>query len=268
METSPSQSQNNTHTPTGSLAVVGIGPGSLDMLTIAAEKAIKNADIVIGNDFYINQIPHLFTKQEVIKSQMGKEVNRAEQAIALAQDKHVVMVSGGDPGVYGMAGLILEMAERIAPNLKIVIIPGVTAASAGAALLGAPLTNDFAVISLSDLLTPRDVIIKRIRALCTVGIPIVLYNPKSRTRTSLFEDVVDIAREHLAGETPVGIVKDAYRPDETIIVTTLADVMDVFDSIDMHTVVFIGGEETRMLRRYADARGMFTPRGYHRKYVY
>lgn len=268
MEMSLLQSQNNTHTLTGSLAVVGIGPGSSDMLTIAAESAIKNADIVIGNDFYINQISHLFTHQKVIKSQMGKEVNRAEQAITLAHDKHVVMVSGGDPGVYGMAGLILEMAERIAPDLKIDIIPGVTAASAGAALLGAPLTNDFAVISLSDLLTPRDVIEKRIRALCTVGIPIVLYNPKSRTRTSLFEDVIDIACEHLAGETPVGIVKDAYRPDQTIIVTTLTDVMDVFDSIDMHTVVFIGGEETRMLRRYADVRGMFTPRGYHRKYIY
>jgi len=155
---SPSLSQNNPNTPTGSLAVVGIGPGSPDMLTIAAEKAIKNADIVIGNDFYINQIPHLLTKQKVIKSQMGKEIDRAKQAITLAHTSHVVMVSGGDPGVYGMAGLILEMAERIAPDLKIDIIPGVTAASAGAALLGAPLTNDFAVISLSDLLTPRDVI--------------------------------------------------------------------------------------------------------------
>ncbi|HQC00600.1 MAG TPA: precorrin-3B C(17)-methyltransferase, partial [Methanospirillum sp.] len=173
-----------------------------------------------------------------------------------------------DPGVYGMAGLVLEMAERIAPDLKIEIIPGVTAASAGAALLGAPLTNDFAVISLSDLLTPREVIEKRIRALCTVGIPIVLYNPKSRTRTSLLEDVIDIAKEQLPGETPVGVVKDAYRPDSKVIVTTLKDVMDVFDIIDMHTVVFIGGEETRMLRRHEDARGMFTPRGYHRKYVY
>lgn len=268
MEMSRSQSQNNISPPAGSLAVVGIGPGSPEMLTIAAESAIKNADIVIGNDFYINQIPHLFSGQEIIKSQMGKEVNRAEQAITLAGDKHVVMVSGGDPGVYGMAGLVLEMAERIAPDLKIEIIPGVTAASAGAALLGAPLTNDFAVISLSDLLTPREVIEKRIRALCTVGIPIVLYNPKSRTRTSLLEDVIDIAKEQLPGETPVGVVKDAYRPDSKIIVTTLKDVMDVFDIIDMHTVVFIGGEETRMLRRHEDARGMFTPRGYHRKYVY
>lgn len=264
---SPSQSQNNA-APAGSLTVVGIGPGSPDMMTLAAVSAIKSADIIIGNDFYIDQIPHLITRQEVIRSSMGREVDRARQAIRHAQDRHVVMVSGGDPGVYGMAGLILEMAEEIAPNLKIEIIPGVTAASAGAARLGAPLTNDFAVISLSDLLTPRDIIEKRIRALCTVGIPIVLYNPKSRTRTSLFEDVIGIAREHLPGETPVGIVKDAYRPDEMILITTLQDVMDVFDRIDMHTVVFIGGEETRMLRRDTDARGIFTPRGYRRKYVY
>lgn len=248
--------------------MVGIGPGSPEMLTIAAEKAIKTADIVIGNDFYIDQILHLIQDQEVVKSRMGREVDRAEQAIRLAADKHVVMVSGGDPGVYGMAGLILEMAERTAPDCIVEVIPGVTAASAGAARLGAPLTNDFAVISLSDLLTPRDVIIRRISALCTVGIPMVLYNPKSRTRTSLLEDVIAIAREHLPDTTPVGIVKDAYRPDETVMVTTLGEVMDLFDLIDMHTVVFIGGEESRMLRRYNNAKGMFTPRGYHRKYEY
>lgn len=265
---SPSQSHNKSGPPTGSLTVVGIGPGSPDMMTLAAESAIRSADIVIGNDFYIDQIPHLLKEKKVIKSKMGKEVNRAEQAITLAHDSHVIMISGGDPGVYGMAGLILEMAERTAPDLIVEVIPGVTAANAGAARLGAPLTNDFAVISLSDLLTPREIIEKRIRALCTVGIPLVLYNPRSRTRTSLFEDVIAIAREHLPEETPIGIVKDAYRPDETVLVTTLRDVMDIEDSIDMHTVVIIGGEETRMLRRYNNARGMFTPRGYHRKYVY
>lgn len=264
METSPSPLQNKT----SSLTVVGIGPGSPEMLTRAAEKAITHADIVIGNDFYIDQIPHLIKDQVVMKSRMGKEVDRARQAIHLAQKKNVVMISGGDPGVYGMAGLILEMAEQTAPDLAVTIVPGVTAASAGAALLGAPLTNDFAVISLSDLLTPRDIIEKRIRALCITGIPMVLYNPKSRTRTSLFEQAIAIAREHLPDDTPVGIVKDAYRSDETTIVTTLRDVMDVEDHIDMHTVVFIGGEETRMLRRANNAKGMFTPRGYHRKYVY
>ncbi|NLV26124.1 MAG: precorrin-3B C(17)-methyltransferase [Methanomicrobiales archaeon] len=261
---SPSPSQNKP----GSLTVVGIGPGSPEMLTRAAELAISQADIVIGNDFYIDQIPDLLKEQEVIKSRMGKEVDRAKQAISLAQEKHVVMISGGDPGVYGMAGLILEMAEQTSPDLTVEVIPGVTAASAGAALLGAPLTNDFAVISLSDLLTPREIIEKRIRAICTAGIPMVLYNPKSRTRTSLFEDAIAIARKHLSDDTPVGIVKDAYRPDQTIIVTTLREVMDVEDSVDMHTVVFIGGEETRMLRRHNNARGMFTPRGYHRKYEY
>ena len=267
MEMSRSQSQNNTGPSAGSLAVVGIGPGSPEMLTIAAESAIKNADIVIGNDFYINQIPHLFSGQEIIKVRWvrGKSRRTGNHTCRRQACGNGIWRRSGK---YGMAGLVLEMAERIAPDLKIEIIPGVTAASAGAALLGAPLTNDFAVISLSDLLTPREVIEKRIRAVCMVGIPIVLYNPKSRTRTSLLEDVIDIAKEHLPGETPVGVVKDAYRPDSKVIVTTLQDVMDVFDIIDMHTVVFIGGEETRMLRRHEDARGMFTPRGYHRKYVY
>lgn len=264
MEMSPLQSQDNDTC----LFVVGIGPGSPDMLTKRAEAVLSDADVIIGNDFYIDQIAHLFKNQEIIRSRMGKEVERAEMAINLARERRVVMISGGDPGVYGMAGLILEMAERIAPDVRVEVIPGITAASAGAAKLGAPLTNDFAVISLSDLLTPREVIEKRITALCAVGIPLVLYNPKSRTRTSLFEDVIKIASGSLPKDTPIGIVKDAYRNDETIIVTTLEDVMDFEDTIDMHTVVFIGGEETRMLRRYNDTRGMFTPRGYHRKYVY
>jgi len=270
MEMSPSQSLNNqtrTH-PTGSLTVVGIGPGNPDMLTIAAEHAIKNADVIIGNDFYITQIAHLCTHQEIITSHMGREVDRAKTAISRAQDKKVVMVSGGDPGVYVMAPLILEIAAQLAPDLPIEIIPGITAANAGAALLGAPLSNDFAVISLSDLLTPREIIVKRFRALCTAGIPLVLYNPKSRTRTSLFENVIEIAREYLPPDTPVGIVTNAYRDDERIIVTTLRDIMDVFDCIDMHTVVFIGGEETRMLDRYHYGTRMLTPRGYHRKYIY
>lgn len=252
----------------GSLYVVGIGPGSPDMLTRAAEAIITGAEVVIGNDFYIDQINHLLKTQSVIRSRMGKEVERTREAIALAETKHVVMISGGDPGIYGMAGLILEMAEKTAPDLHVEVIPGITAASAGAAKLGAPLSNDFAVISLSDLLTPKEIITARIKALCEVGIPLVLYNPKSRTRSGMFEDAIAIAKEHLSPDTPVGIVRDGFRPDEKIIVTTLRCVMDLEDAIDMHTVVFIGGNETKMVRRANNERGIFTPRGYHRKYVY
>ncbi|MDD1724461.1 MAG: precorrin-3B C(17)-methyltransferase [Methanospirillum sp.] len=257
-----------SHSENGCLYVVGIGPGAPDTITRKAESVLIEADVVIGNDFYLNLIPHLLKDQEVIRSSMGKEVDRTEQAIHLAKKRKVAMISGGDPGVYGMAGIVLEMAERIAPDLPVEIIPGVTAASAGAAKLGAPLTNDFAVISLSDLLTPREVIEKRVRIVCSAGIPLVLYNPRSRTRTSLFEEVVQIALEHLPPETPVGIVKDAYREEEEVLVTILREVMDLEDRIDMHTVVFIGGEETRMIRRNNHERGVITPRGYHRKYVY
>lgn len=252
----------------GCLYVVGIGPGAPDTLTRQAESVLIGADVIIGNDFYLDLIPHLLKDQEVIRSSMGKEVDRTEQAIMLARERRVAMISGGDPGVYGMAGLVLEMAERVAPDLTVEIVPGVTAANAGGAKLGAPLTNDFAVISLSDLLTPREIIEKRVRIVCSAGIPLVLYNPRSRTRTSFFEEVVQIASEHLPPETPVGIVKDAYREEEEVIVTTLGSVLDLEDSIDMHTVVFIGGEETRMFRRNNNERGIITPRGYHRKYVY
>jgi len=264
MEISPSLSPGKK----GPLYVVGIGPGSPDMLTNAAVSIITGAEVVIGNDFYIDQILPLLKNQTVIRSRMGKEVERAREAITLAGNRNVVMVSGGDPGVYGMAGLILEMSEKIAPDLKIEVIPGITAASAGAAKLGAPLTNDFAVISLSDLLTPQEIIKARIRALCEVGIPIVLYNPKSRTRSGMFEEAITIAKEFLPADTPVGIAKNCYRPDEKIIVTSLDEVMDLEDEIDMHTVLFIGGEETKIIRRADDVKGIFTPRGYHRKYVY
>lgn len=252
----------------GRLYIVGIGPGNPSMLTRRAEEVLSGVSVIIGNDFYINQISHLLDGKDVIRSQMGKEVDRATECIELARHRTVAMVSGGDPGVYGMASIVLEVLEHTGLPIQVEIVPGITAATAGAALLGSPLSGDFAVISLSDLLTPREVIRKRLAALFSVQIPVVLYNPKSRTRTEQLSEAFALAREHLPPETPVGIVRNAYREDASVMITTLKRVDDLDDLIDMHAVVFIGGEETRIWKRGEDVKGIITPRGYHRKYVY
>lgn len=253
---------------TGRLYIVGIGPGASGMLTRHAEDVLHTASVIIGNDFYIDQIEHLLQGKEVIRSKMGKEVNRAEECIALAKTKSVAMVSGGDPGVYGMASIVLEVLEHAGIDLPVEVVPGVTAATAGAARLGSPLSGDFAVISLSDLLTPREVIFQRLNALFSVGIPVVLYNPKSRTRTEQFGEAITLALKHLSPDTPVGVVRNAYRDDESVLYTTLGKTWEIEEQIDMHAVVFIGGEETRIWKRGEDVKGIITPRGYHRKYLY
>lgn len=254
--------------PTGRLYIIGIGPGSHEMLTKRAEKLLLVSDVIIGNTYYLDQISDLLKGKEVIWSSMGREVDRAQECITKARTQAVAMVSGGDPGVYGMASIVLEVLEHSGFSIPVEIVPGITAATAGAARLGSPLSGDFAVVSLSDLLTPRDVIRTRLRALFSVKIPVVLYNPKSRTRTTQFIEAITIAREFLPENTPLSLVKNAYRDDECITVTTLGRAEEIDEQVDMHTVVFIGGEETRIWRREGDVRGVITPRGYHRKYVY
>lgn len=167
-----------------------------------------------------------------------------------------------------MASIVLEVLSHNGPAIPVEVIPGVTAATAGAALLGSPLSGDFAVISLSDLLTPRDIIRERLAALFSVQIPVVLYNPKSRTRTEQLGEALTIAQEYLSPDTPVGVVRNAYRPGQSVMITTLGKVWEIYDLVDMHSVVFVGGEESRIWRRGEDVRGIITPRGYHRKYVY
>jgi precorrin-3B C17-methyltransferase len=238
------------------------------MLTRRAEEVLTGASVIIGNTFYVDQIRHLLDGKEVIRSRMGKEVDRAQECISLARTRTVAMVSGGDPGVYGMASIVLEVLDHSGLPIPVEIIPGITAANAGAARLGSPLSGDFAVISLSDLLTPPDIIRKRLTALFSVRIPVVLYNPKSRTRTSQLGEAILLAREYLPSDTPVGIVRNAYRDDESTLITTLGRVEEIEDLIDMHAVVFIGGEETRIWKRGEDVKGIITARGYHRKYLY
>jgi precorrin-3B C17-methyltransferase len=237
-------------------------------MTPRALKALALADYVIGNASYLDPLEPLLTGKTVIRSSMGKEVERAQQAIKLARSHAVAIVSGGDAGVYGMAGIVLEVLEHSGADIEVEVIPGVTAANAAASRAGSPLSGDFAVISLSDLLTPLEVIEQRLDAVFSVGIPVVLYNPKSRGRPHHFLLAMEHARKYLGPDTPVAIVRNALRDDEEVIITTLAGVETVDDAVDMHTTVIIGGKESRIWRMGEDVKGIITPRGYHHKYVY
>jgi precorrin-3B C17-methyltransferase len=253
----------------GRLAIVGIGPGRREHMTARALKVIAGSEYVIGNDSYLDPLQPVLTGKTVIRSSMGKEVERASQAIDLARTHAVAIVSGGDAGVYGMASIVLEVLEHTGAEIEVEVIPGVTAANAAASVIGSPLSGDFAVISLSDLLTPLEEIERRLDAVFSVGIPVVLYNPKSRGRPHNFAIAIEHARRYLSCDTPLAIVKNALRDDGgEVIITTLGDVEKHEDAVDMHTTVIIGGSESRIWRMGEHVKGIITPRGYHHKYVY
>lgn len=252
----------------GVLYVVGCGPGPLDQMTGRAVAALMEAEYVLGNESYLAPLAPLLEGKKIIRSSMGKEVERARLAVELAGKCIVAMVSGGDPGVYGMAGIVLEVAQRSDLPVKVVVIPGVTAATAAASLLGSPLSGDFAVVSLSDLLTPFGIIEERLTYAFAMGVPVVLYNPRSHGRPHNFARAVEIALRFRDPATPVGIVKNAYRKGEEIIVTTLAGVADYEEAIDMHSTVIVGGTETRIGKVGENDKTLITPRGYQKKYVY
>lgn len=252
----------------GRLFIVGIGPGNPAQLTSRAGEALALAEYIIGNDTYLDQLGPLIRGKKIITSSMGKEVERAQRSIELAREGIVAMVSGGDAGIYGMAGIVLEILEHEGIDLTWEVVPGITASQAAASLLGSPLSGDFATISLSDLLTPPEVIERRLHAAFSMGIPVVLYNPRSRGRPHNFAQAMEIAGKYRLGTTPVGIVRNAYRDGEEIIITTLGAIAASEEKVDMHTTVIVGGEESRIWREGEDVKGIITPRGYHRKYLY
>ena len=252
----------------GKLAIVGIGPGDHGQLTGRAREVLDQAEYVIGNDTYLAQLGPLIAGKKVITSSMGKEVERARRSIELAREAPVAMVSGGDAGIYGMAGIVLEILEREGADIPWEVVPGITASQAAASILGSPLSGDFATLSLSDLLTPLEVIERRLHAAFSMGVPVVLYNPKSRGRPHNFARAMEIAGEYRSPETPVGIVRNACREGEEVVITILGEIAEVEGRVDMHTTVIVGGEETRLWRMGEDVKGIITPRGYHRKYVY
>ena len=242
-------------TKSGKLYVVGIGPGSYEDMTIRAIKALEESEVIVGYTVYIDLIKEHFPDKEMLTTPMRKEQERCLLAIEEAKKgKTAAMVCSGDSGVYGMSGLILEMA-RSEEDLEIQIIPGVTAALSGGAVLGTPLGHDFAVISLSDLLTPMELIEDRLRASAQADMVICLYNPSSKKRADYLKRACEIVMEYKNQSTICGLVKNIGREEEEMAVMTLEELRDT--QTDMFTTVYIGNSMTKLI--YGR---MVTPRGY------
>lgn len=237
------------------LYVIGIGPGGEEQMTLRAVRALEQCDCVAGYGLYLDLIDNLLVGKERIKTGMMREVERCAAARDAALAGHTVaVVSSGDAGLYGMAGLVIELCADH-PEIEIEVVPGVTAACSGAAVLGSPLTCDFAAISLSDLLTPWEVIEKRVRAAAQGDLCMALYNPASKKRTDHLQKVCDIVLTVQPPETVCGLVRNIGREGETFTLTTLGELRDT--AVDMLTTVFIGNSRTKVI-----GGRMVTPRGY------
>jgi cobalt-precorrin 5A hydrolase / precorrin-3B C17-methyltransferase len=244
--------------PPACLKVVGIGSGGIDDLSLKALNVLKSSDIIIGYQTYIQQLKQMIDLEgkKVISFGMTEEIDRCRQAIARVKEGfNVSLISGGDPGVYGMSGPLFELWSVENCELDVEVIPGITAATAAAARLGAPLTHDFSIISLSDRLTPWRLIKKRLNAAASSDMVIVLYNPRSKGRPDLLRHALQIVAIHRSAETPVGIVTNASRPKEAVIKTTL-DMVPI-DEVTMSSTVIIGNSQSRHWRAW-----IITPRGY------
>jgi precorrin-3B C17-methyltransferase len=262
----------------GMLFIVGTGPGRIEHITPYAQNVIKNAEVIVGYGAYIDLIPDLLQDKEVFSTGMTKETDRCLKAVELAlEGKKVAVISGGDPGIYAMAGLVFELlkkrltsgncrpdsaaeelvqAESCWPTVE--VVPGISALNASASRLGAPLMHDFATISLSDRLTPWELIETRVAAAAMADFVIVLYNPKSLGRPEHINKARAIILKHRSTETPVGIVRAAMREEESIVITNLRDMLNY--GIDMQTTVIIGNSQT-----FTWDEWMITPRGYETK---
>ena len=239
------------------LYVVGLGPGDQADMTVRALGALAESELIVGYEGYIRLIQDRFPGKQFLSTPMRQEVERCRTALQEASSgKTVSMVCSGDPGIYGMAGLLYELSADY-PPVAIQVIPGVTAACSGAALLGAPLANDFAVISLSDQLTPWETIERRLRAAAAGDFCLALYNPASRSRPDTLRRACEILLEIYPPRTPAGVVQNVGRDGEGYLVLSLGELQEF--PADMLTTVFIGNSTTRMV-----AGRMGTPRGYRR----
>lgn len=235
----------------GKLYVVGIGPGSIENMTLKALRAIEESDIIVGYNKYIEFISTLITGKEIVSTGMKKEEERCREALRLSKDKTVSIISTGDAGVYGMAGLILEM--RVDEDVE--IIPGITAANSAASIVGAPLMHDSCCISLSDLMTPYDLIKKRVEKAAEGDFVISLYNPKSTGRPHYLKECLSIVGRYRSEETPVAVVRNALRNEQSTKIYTLKSFID--DDVDMLSIVIIGNSTS-----YIKDGRFITPRGY------
>lgn len=238
--------------------VVGIGPGEYESMTIRAEKILKSCDVIIGYTVYVDLVEGYFPGKEFLTTPMRQEKERCILAFEEAEKgKSVAMICSGDAGIYGMAGLILELGKEH-PEIPVTIVPGITAASSGAAVLGAPLMHDFAVISLSDLLTPWETIEARLRAAAKADFSICIYNPSSKKRAGHLKRACGILMESRSPDTICGVVKNIGREGEEKALMTLKQLED--HETDMFTTVFVGNSQTKMLS--GPESWMVTPRGY------
>lgn len=244
----------------GRIDIVGLGPGSIEWLAPAVCHAIESAGVILGYHTYLEQIETIAPTTPRESSGMRHEVERARRAIELARSgERVVLVSGGDPGIYGMAGLVLEMLNEQGADIPVTVIPGISALNAAAALLGAPLMTDFAAVSLSDHLTTLDDILLRVEAAARAGFVLCLYNPRSHKRTEPFERTCQVLLQYLPAQTPVGVVQAAFRPNQSVRCIALEDLPAL--AVGMDTILIVGNPTTRILNDK-----MVTPRGYQNKY--
>lgn len=235
--------------------VVGIGPGEYEQMSIKAANVLKSCDTIIGYTVYVNLVKEHFADKEFMTTPMKKEVDRCVLAFEEAmKGKTVAMICSGDAGVYGMSGLMYEIGEKY-PEVEIEVVCGVTAAIGGAGVLGAPLIHDFAVISLSDLLTPWEKIEKRLLCASEADFNIVLYNPSSKKRHDYLQKACDLMLKYKSPETVCGTVNNIGREGEKGTVMTLKELRDT--KVDMFTTVFIGNSQTKNINGK-----MVTPRGY------
>lgn len=238
------------------LYIVGLGPGSKELMTEEARQVIENTHTIVGYVTYIHLIEDMLEGKELVVTGMRGEIDRCKKALEIvASGKDVAIISSGDAGIYGMAGLILELAGKMDQHIDVKVIPGVTASIAAAAHLGAPLMNDFCHISLSDLMTPWDVITKRIDAAAKADFVICLYNPRSKGRPHHLRKALDIILKYKSPDTVVGVGKDVARPKEIDKVTTIKDLDET--EINMTSIVIVGNKNT-----YVQDGRMITPRGY------
>lgn len=237
----------------GKIYVVGLGPGNKENMTFRAYDVLKNSDIIIGYKTYVDLIEDMFPDKKIIKSYMKKEVARCEETLKLALEGNIIsLISSGDAGVYGMAGLMLEITGD---QVEVEIVPGITSANASASLGGAPIVHDSVNISLSNLLTDWELIKKRIDLASQGDFVITLYNPKSSGRPELINEARDIMLKHKRKDTPVLIARNVGREGENYDITTLSEMLDY--EINMFSTVIIGNSNTKVVNNK-----MITPRGY------
>ena len=251
---------------TGKLYIVGVGPGHHDHMTFRAKRVIEESDTIVGYETYVNLVEDLIDGKDIHRYAMTQEVERAHQCIDLAKEGKIVsLVSSGDPGIYGMAGLIFEILAESGWNpetdLQVELVPGVSALNSCASLIGSPLMTDFAVVSMSDLLVPWEIIVKRVEAAAQGDYVIVIYNPSSKKRIHQQQDTRKLLLKYRKPSTPVAIIKGAFRKSQTIVMTDLEHLEEHSDKLGMISTVIVGNSSTYNFKDL-----MINPRGYTSKY--